>query len=131
MEGRKDLASVLHCLRHYREDDDARYGLEHEGELVPFEFTSADLLGLDARPFAPSVATSIRLLLDQFDSPDAAIVGLVASEDRRVLVEDADRLEVFDLFRWFCLAATAVARTSRISSAPTPLSCSGARAECA
>ena len=39
---------MLHCLRHYREDDDARYGLEHEGELVPFEFTSAYLLGLDA-----------------------------------------------------------------------------------
>jgi predicted nucleotidyltransferase len=102
---RKDLAGVLHCLRHYREDDDARYGLEHEGELVPFEFTSAYLLGLDARPHVPSVATSIRQLLDQFDSPDAAIVGLVASEDRRVLVEDADRLEVFDLFRWFRLAA--------------------------
>ncbi len=102
---RKDLASVLHCLRHYREDDDARYGLEHEGELVPFEFTSAYLLGLDARPFVPSVAASVRPLLDRFDSPDAAIVGLVASEDRRVLVEDADRLEVFELFRWFRLAA--------------------------
>jgi predicted nucleotidyltransferase len=101
---RKDLASVLHCLRHYREDDDARYGLEHEGELVPFEVASAYLLGLDARPFLPSVATSIRQLLDQFDNPDAAIVGLVASEDRRVLVEDADRLEVFELFRWFRLA---------------------------
>jgi len=102
---RKDLASVLHCLRHYREDDDARYGLEHEGELVPFEFTAAYLLGLDARPFAASVATSIRQLLGQFDSSDAAIVGLVATEDRRVLIEDADRLEVFDLFRWFRLAA--------------------------
>jgi len=102
---RKDLASVLHCLRHYREDDDGRYGLEHGGEFVPFEFTPACLLGLDARPFVPSVATSIRSLLDQFDSPDAAIVGLVATEDRRVLIEDADRLEVFDLFRWFRLAA--------------------------
>jgi len=101
---RKDLASVLHCLRHYREDADARYGLEHEGELVSFECTSAYPLGLDARPFVPSVATSIRQLLDQFDSPDAAIVGLVATEDRRVLIEDADRLEVFDLFRWFRLA---------------------------
>jgi predicted nucleotidyltransferase len=102
---RKDLASVLHCLRHYREDDDARYGLEHENELVPFECTSAYLLGQDARPFAPAVAASVRRLLDQFDTPDAAIVGLVASEDRRVLIEDADRLEVFDLFRWFRAAA--------------------------
>lgn len=101
---RKDLASVLRCLRHSREDDDARYGLEHEGKLVPFEFTTACLLGLDARPFVPSVATSIRALLDHFDSPDAAIVGLVATEDRRVLIEESDRLEVFDLFRWFRLA---------------------------
>jgi predicted nucleotidyltransferase len=102
---RKDLASVLHCLRHYREDDDARYGLEHEGELVPFEFTPACLLGLDARRFVASLATSIRPLLDRFDSPDAVIVGLVATEERRVLIEDADRIEVFEFFRWFRLSA--------------------------
>ena len=101
----KDLASVLHCLRHYREDDDARYGLEHEGELVPFEFTPACLLGLDARRFVASLAMSIRPLLDRLDSPDAVIVGLVATEDRRVLIEDADRLEVFEFFRWFRLSA--------------------------
>jgi hypothetical protein len=63
---------VLHCLRHYREDDDARYGLDHEGELVPFEFTPAYLLGLDARPFVPSVATSVRQLLDRFDGDSVA-----------------------------------------------------------
>lgn len=102
---RKDLASVLHCLRHYREDDDDRYGLEHEGRLVPYDFTCGYLVGQDGRRFAPSVAGSVRPVLNQFDSPDAAIVGLVANEDRRVLVEDEDRLEVFELFRWFRLAA--------------------------
>ncbi len=101
----KDLASVMHCLRHYREDDDARYGLEHGGELVPFEFTTACLLGLDARRFVPSLALSVRPLLDRFDDPDAAIVGLVASEDRPGLLEDADRIEVFEFFRWFRLSA--------------------------
>ena len=102
---RKDLASVLHCLRHYREDDDGRYGLEHDGKLLPFEFTAAYLLGLDARRFAASVVASVRPVLDQFDGPDAAIVGLVAHEDGRVLVEDEDRVEIFELFRWFRLAA--------------------------
>jgi predicted nucleotidyltransferase len=102
---RKDLASVMHCLRHYREDDDARFGLEQDGELVPYEFTPACLLGLDARPFGPSLAPSIRPLLDRFDGPDAAIVGLVASEDRPGLIEDADRIEVFEFFRWFRLSA--------------------------
>jgi len=102
---RKDLASVLHCLRHYREDDDARYGLEHGGALVPYEFTPASLLGIDAGPFVPSLAMSIRPLLDRFDGPDAAIVGLVASEDRPGLVEDVDRIDVFELFRWFRLSA--------------------------
>jgi predicted nucleotidyltransferase len=104
----KDLASVLHCLRHYREDDDARYGLEHEGDLVPFEFTSACLLGLDAAHFVASVASvasSIRPVLDLFDGPDAPVVGLVAYEDCGVLTEDGDRDVVFGLFRWFRLAA--------------------------
>jgi predicted nucleotidyltransferase len=101
----KDLASVLHCLRHYREDDEARYGLEHEGELVPFEFTPACLLGMDAAQFAAAVAPSIRPVLDRLDGPDAPLVGLVAHEDRGVLAEDRDREEVFGLFRWFSLAA--------------------------
>jgi predicted nucleotidyltransferase len=102
---RKDLASVLHCLRHYREDDDGRYGLEHDGKLVPYEYTCAYLLGQDGRRFSPSVAGSVRPVLEPFDSPDAAIVGLVAYEDGRVIVQDEDRAEIFDLFRWFRLAA--------------------------
>jgi hypothetical protein len=58
------------------------------------------------------------------------VVALVASEDRRVLVEDADRLEVFDLFRsaWRP-PSEAVVRTSRITSTPTPRSHSRAAAE--
>jgi hypothetical protein len=76
-----------------------------EGELVPFEFTSAYLLGLDARRFSASVASSVRPVLDRFDTADAAIVGLVSHEDGRVLVEAVDRAEIFELFRWFRLAA--------------------------
>lgn len=101
----KDLASVLHCLRHYREDDDGRYGLEQEGELVPFEFTLACLLGLDARRFAVLMAGAVRSVLGEFKDPDSAIVGLLAGEDGRLPVEDEDRVEIFELFRRFRLAA--------------------------
>jgi predicted nucleotidyltransferase len=102
----KDLASVLHCLRHYAEDDDRRYGLDHNGEAVPFEHTCAYLLGHDGRRFCDRpVAGSVGMVLDRFDSPDAAVVGIVAREDGRVLADDEDRAEIFELFRWFRLGA--------------------------
>ncbi len=37
----KDLAGVLHCLEHYLEDDERRYGVEHDDVGVPFEYTCA------------------------------------------------------------------------------------------
>jgi predicted nucleotidyltransferase len=100
----KDLGSVLHCLRHYADDDDRRYGLEHEGTLVPFEYTCAYLLGQDGRHFSAPVADSVRPVLDRFDSSDGSLVGLLASQEGRVLAEDEDRVEIFNLFRWFRLA---------------------------
>ena len=54
----KDLAGVLHCLEHYLDADDRRYGLEHDGGGVPFEYTSAYLLGGDAKPFLDSAVRS-------------------------------------------------------------------------
>jgi predicted nucleotidyltransferase len=42
----KDMAGVLHCLQHYLEDDDRRYGVEHDGAGVPFEWTCAYMLGV-------------------------------------------------------------------------------------
>ena len=104
----KDLTSVLHCLRHYAEGDDRRYGLDHNGEAVTFEHTCAYLLGHDGRRFCDrSVAHSVGIVLDRFDSPDAVIVSTVAREDGRVLVGDEDRTEIFELFRWFRLGAAA------------------------
>ncbi len=98
----KDLGSVLHCLRHYAEDEDRRYGLDHDGKPVPFEHTCAYLLGQDGRRFGdPPVAGAVGAVLASFESPDAAVVGLVAREEGIVLVEDDDRTEIFELFRWF------------------------------
>lgn len=46
----KDIGGVLHCLRNYAEDDERRFGLEHDGTPVPYEYGSAYLLARDALP---------------------------------------------------------------------------------
>lgn len=98
----KDLGSVVHCLRHYAENDDRRYGLDHSGEPVPFEQTCAYLLGQDGRPFHdPSLAAAVGGVLDKFVHPDAPIVSIVAREEGRALLDEDVRTEIFDLFRWF------------------------------
>ncbi len=101
----KDLASVLHCLEHYQEEHDRRYGLEHEGEAVPFEFTCAWLLGLDARPLLDEALTSaVGPVLARFDDPDAEIVDRTAREKTGSVASDEIRADVFEQFRWFRLA---------------------------
>jgi predicted nucleotidyltransferase len=100
----KDLAGVLHCLEHYLEDDDRRYGVEHEGEGVTFEYTCAYLLGVDGRPFLDKpLGRAVASVLTRFSDPDADIVGIITREQGRPFVEDQHRTEIFDLFRWYRL----------------------------
>ena len=100
----KDLASVLHCLEHYLEDDDRRYGVEHDGEGVPYEYTGAYVVGEEAKPFLDeSLSETVRAVLNRFDNPDATAIGVVARETGRLIVEDEHRLEIFELFRWYRL----------------------------
>jgi predicted nucleotidyltransferase len=72
----KDVRGVLHCLRHYAEDDDRRFGLEHQGALVPYEYGSAYLLACDARPFMDEELQQLlaplleALIPDEADSDD-------------------------------------------------------------
>ena len=47
----KDLGGVLLCLEHYVEDAKRRYGVDHDGEGVPFEYTCAYLLGVNGQRF--------------------------------------------------------------------------------
>jgi predicted nucleotidyltransferase len=99
----KDLTGVLHCLRHYAADDDRRYGLEHAKTPVPFEYTSAYLLGQDGRRHGdPRVRDSVGPVLGRFDSRDAPIVARVAREERRVHfdVDEEGEIEIYELFRW-------------------------------
>lgn len=98
----KDLGGVSHCLRFYLEDDERRYGAEHEGEGVPFEYTGAWLLGTDGRPFVSAqVARAVGSVLDRFTDPDAEAVGVVIRESGRLAIDEAARTEVFEQFQWY------------------------------
>lgn len=98
----KDLSGVLHCLEHYLEDDERRYGVEFNGAGVPYEYTCAHLLGLDARLLLDSsLAQTVRSVLDRFDDPDAPVVGIAMAEGPSRWADDDRRTQVFELFRWF------------------------------
>jgi predicted nucleotidyltransferase len=100
----KDLAGVLHCLENYLEDDDRRYDVEHDSAGVPFEYTCAYLLGVDARRFLDeALSQAVTSVLDRFDEPDAEVIGIVAREQGWGLLEHEQRAEIFDRFRWYRL----------------------------
>lgn len=100
----KDLAGVLHCLEHYLEDDERRYIVEHDGEGVPFDYTCAHLLGVDARRFLDEpLSQTVTAVLGLFNDPDAEVVGILARETGRLPIEDEDRIVIFQLFRWYRL----------------------------
>lgn len=98
----KDLAGVFHCLRHYLEDDERRYGAEHEGAGVPFEYTGAYLLGIDGQLFlGRQLSQAVEAVLDRFADSDSELVALVAREHGRIAIEEEDRADVFAHFRWY------------------------------
>lgn len=89
---KKDIAGVIHCLRNYAEEDDRRFGLEHNGASVPYEYGSAHLLARDALPF---VDGKLRRLLAPI------LAGLIPAD------EDIDDDEPYrvrenrEYLRWF------------------------------
>jgi len=67
----KDIDGVLHCVRNYAETNDRRFGLEHEGTAVPYEYGSAYLLGVDGRVFVDEqLAELIAPVIERFVPPD-------------------------------------------------------------
>lgn len=100
----KDLGGVLHCLEYYLAEDDRRYTAEHEGAGVPYQYTCAYLIGVDGRPFLDkSLGQTASTVLERFDTPDAEVIGIVARERGRFIVEREERIEMFELFRWYRL----------------------------
>ena len=97
-------AAGLERLEHYLEGGDRRYGVDHDGEGVPFEYAGAYVVSVDAQPFLNEpLSEAVMAVLDRFDNQDASIVGIVARETGRFIVEDEHRLEIFELFRWYRL----------------------------
>ena len=68
------------------------------------EYTGAYVVGEEAKLFLDeSLSETVRAVLNRFDNPDATIIGDVARETGRLIVEDGHRLEIFELFRWYRL----------------------------
>jgi len=102
----KDLTGVLHCLQHYLEDDDRRYGVEHQGEGVPWEYTCAYLLGAAGRQFLNTLLRdTVTGVLDRFSDPDAEVIGVIATEKGRMRIDAEERVQIFGHFRWYRLGA--------------------------
>ncbi len=98
----KDLAGVFHCLQHYLEDDERRYGVEHLGEGVPYEYTCAYLLGVDGRRFLDTpLRDTVTGVLDCFSDPHSDVIGGIARERGRVLIEDDEAVQILEHFRWY------------------------------
>lgn len=71
---------------------------------MPWEYTPAYLVGLDAREYLDQyTATAVRPVLDRFIDPGADVVNLAAAGRGRLLVDDDENIEVFELFRWYRL----------------------------
>lgn len=88
----KDINAVDHLLRNYAEDDDRRWGLEHRGELIDFDYGPAYLLGQDSRKF--------------LDDEVAKVVGPLLVSLSEGVGADSDGDETWkarreDLFRWY------------------------------
>lgn len=102
----KDIGSVLHCLRHYEAYSDRRYGLDHAGEPVPFDFGGAYLLGLGGRRFHDeSLVDTVRPVLTMLGDPDSPWVGTIAREDDPFGSDHDRRTRVVELLTWFRLGA--------------------------
>ena len=102
----KDLAGIFHCLQHYLEHDERRYGVEHQGEGVPYEYTCAYLLGVDGRQFLDkSLCDTVADVLDRFSDPDADVIAVIAREKGLRVIEEEERVQIFEHFRWYRLGA--------------------------
>jgi hypothetical protein len=73
---------------------------------VPYEYTCAYLLGADGRRFLDKpLRDAAAGVLDRFSDPDADVIGIVAREKGRALIEDEERSQIFEHFRWYRLGA--------------------------
>lgn len=95
----KDLAAVEHLLRHYADDDDRRWGLEHRGELVEYDYGPAYLLGKDGTQFlGPDLVEVLQPLLATLTDRDGDSGAVPHRDDDH---EDQWKPRREDLFLWY------------------------------
>lgn len=100
----KDLNGFLHCARHYEDVDagERRYGVEHQGTLVPLEFGGAFLLGRDGVSFhTAALRDKLRPLLDSLENDDSPDLGEAARDAGRLPTEERWRVGYQQLIRWY------------------------------
>jgi predicted nucleotidyltransferase len=97
----KDPAGAVWCLNHYAADDDRRFGLEHAGAFVPWEFTTAYLTGIDARAwFSTELRRVVEPVLVRLEE-DAGAADMISAEVGWRTAEGESLHPVGDAFRWF------------------------------
>ena len=91
----KDLEAVEHVLRHYANDDDRRWGLVYEEQLVEFDYGPAYLLGVDGKLFlGPELVATLTPVL-------AALSDASTGMARRRIDDAAWRPDFKDLLLWY------------------------------
>ena len=77
-----------------------------EPTLVPVVTDLERGLGADGRRFLDKpLRDAVTGVLDRFSDPDADVIGIVAREKGRALIEDEERSQIFEHFRWYRLGA--------------------------
>lgn len=100
----KDLNGFLHCARHYEDlaTGERRYGLEHEGTLVPLEFGSAFLLGVDRFPYTSrELDDKLRPLMEMFQDAECPALFEAARDAGRLPTDERWRAEGAQLIAWY------------------------------
>ena len=100
-----DVAVVVQSLADFEtlKDRLADYGFTRT--RVPHRMQHRSGGFVDLLPFSESIAPgAVAGVLDRFSGQDADVIGVVAREKGRLLIED-EREQIFEHFRWYRLGA--------------------------
>lgn len=73
------------------------------GQVVPHALPT-EIEGGPTLPLAPLSLYAL-LKLVAFSDQDADVIGVIAREKGRILIEDEEREQIFEHFRWYRLGA--------------------------
>ncbi len=86
-------------MKHYEKDSDRPFGLSHEDKLVPYEYSSAYLVGMDAEDFVNTkMKTTIAPVLIKMADPESEIVMSLGVQERTT--EEEYLQDISEYYRW-------------------------------